>query len=63
MKISDELKVVGSTFSVQLCLNGYVLEVSGRSHDDEWITVKYVAKDRAEFDSLISEVVKIPMEK
>jgi trehalose-6-phosphate synthase len=42
--------------TINICANGYYLEINGKNSDDEWTPVKYVVKT---FDDLIDLVTEI----
>jgi len=55
MKLSDKLEKTEEEVLVKMLDNGYVVEVSGRDHDDEWATVKILCKDLNEVNTLVLE--------
>ena len=50
-KISDKLKVVNESFTVNMYDNGYMIEIGGKDSKDDWKTAKITV---AELDSLIA---------
>jgi hypothetical protein len=55
MKLSDKLEKTEEEVLVKMLDNGYVVEVSGRDHEDEWATVKILCKDLDEVNTLVLE--------
>ena len=39
--------------------NGYMVEVGGRSSNDDWVTAKVLCKDFAELTELIKEAAEM----
>jgi hypothetical protein len=59
MKISDKLKKVNDTISVNICDNGFMVEVSGRDHEDDYNQVKIVCLDLNTVSEIIQEAVEM----
>jgi hypothetical protein len=55
MKISDKLSKVEETVTVQMYDNGFLFEISGRNHEDDWSNVKILCTDLNEISALITE--------
>ena len=55
-KISDKLKVVNESFTVNMYDNGYMIEVGGKDSKDDWKTAKITV---AELDSLIALIKEV----
>ena len=55
MKISEKLQKVNDNLTVYMYDNGYMVEISGRDHDDEWSGVKIVCDSLEQVTTLISE--------
>ncbi len=60
MKISDKLEKIEETVSIQMYDNGFLFEVQGRNHEDEWSTVKILCNDLAEVSNLLTEATTLP---
>lgn len=56
MKIEDKLVKVNDNFSVYMYDNGFMFEVSGRDHNEEWASVKIICGSLEELTALINEV-------
>jgi hypothetical protein len=61
-KVSDKLTKVSECVNVYFYDNAYMVEVSGRSEDDNWIAVKLVCRDLTEVQTLLEEVDSLPKE-
>ena len=57
MKIGDKLMKVDETVTIQMYDNGFLFEVSGRDHDDDWANVKILCNTLEEVTDLIKEAV------
>lgn len=62
MKIADEFKKASDNFSVIRCTNGFMFEVGGRTHDDEWKTLKFVCGNEAELFDYIKQTNALPID-
>ena len=60
--ISDKLTKVNEAFTINMYDNGFMLEISGRDHSDEWANAKIVANDIDELVELIKEAASLPRE-
>ena len=60
--INDKLAKVIDHYSVNMYDNGFMLEISGRDHSDEWANAKIVANDIDELVELIKEAASLPRE-
>ena len=61
-KVSDKLTKVSECVNVYFYDNAYMVEVSGRSEDDNWVAVKLVCRDLTEVQTLLEEVDSLPKE-
>ncbi len=61
-KISDKLAKVGETVNVYFYDNAYMVEVSGRNEEDNWVAAKLVCRDLTEVQTLLEEVDSLPKE-
>jgi hypothetical protein len=59
MKIADKLSKVDETVNVHMYDNGFLVEVSGRDHGDDWANVKILCTSLAEVSELIEEATKV----
>jgi len=60
LKISDKLKKVSENASVYFYDNGYMVEIGGRNHDDDWATVKLMCKSLDEVYTVLNEIDGLP---
>lgn len=60
MKISDKLAKVSDSFSVNMYDNGFMLDISGRTDDEEWGSAKIMCKNIDELVALIKEAGELP---
>ena len=51
--IESKLKLVSDSFTVNMFDNGFMLEISGQNHEDEWEKSKIVCRTLAELYDLI----------
>jgi hypothetical protein len=59
MKISDKLKKINGSLSVNLYDNGYMVEVNGRDSDDDYTDVKIVCLSLKEITDVIAEAMEM----
>lgn len=59
-KIGDKLAKVSECVNVYFYDNAYMVEASGRNHEDDWAGVKLVCKDLDEVQKLLLEVESLP---
>lgn len=60
MRIADKLLKVDDSFSVTMVDNGFVFEIPGRDHDEEWSRVKFIVPTVKELLILIQEAAELP---
>ncbi len=58
--IEPYFKDVDDQFSVSTYENGYVIEVSGRNQDEDWVRHKFVCHTFADFVMTIEDIVISP---
>ena len=61
-KVSDKLTKVSECVNIYFYDNAYMVEVSGRNEDDNWVTAKLVCRDLTEVQTLLEEVDSLPKE-
>ena len=61
-KVSDKLTKVSECVNVYFYDNAYMVEVSGRNEDDNWVAAKLVCRDLTEVQALLEEVDSLPKE-
>ena len=59
MKIADKLAKVDETVNVHMYDNGFLVEVSGRDHADDWSNVKILCNSLVQVTELIEEATVI----
>jgi len=62
-KFSDKLNKTNESVSVYFYDNAYMVEVSGRDDNDDWLTVKLVAKDLDEVAAMLEEIDGLPKDR
>ena len=55
MSIGDKLAKINDNFNVYMYDNGYMLEIGGRDHSDDWCTAKILCNTLEELTNLITE--------
>lgn len=61
MKISDKLHKVNESMVINRYDNGYMIEASGRSVDDEWRNARIMVTSIDEVKTLIEEFGNMPV--
>jgi hypothetical protein len=61
-KVSDKLTRVSECVNVYFYDNAYMVEVSGRNEEDNWVATKLVCRDLTEVQTLLEEVDSLPKE-
>lgn len=59
MQIKDKLDKVNDNFSVQIYDNGFMIEIAGRDHEDNWASAKIMTNDIQELIVLIKEAATL----
>jgi hypothetical protein len=59
-KINNKLAKVDESFTVNRYDNGFMLEISGRDHDDDWATSKIIVSDIEQLIDLVKEAAMLP---
>ena len=54
-KISDKLAKVNDSFTVYMYDNGFMVEIAGNNHKEDWANAKIVCTSLAELVELIQE--------
>ena len=57
MKVSDKLTKVNESFTVNRYDNGYMVDVSGRTADGDYKSVKLVVQNAKELLEVVEEVL------
>jgi hypothetical protein len=59
MNISDKLMKVDETVTIQMYDNGFLFEISGRDHSDDWSNVKILCSSMEDINRLLKEATSI----
>lgn len=59
MKLSDKLAKCSDSLTVNVYDNGYMVEVSGRDHDDEWKTAKIMCPTLEDVYAVLKEAATV----
>jgi hypothetical protein len=59
-KVSDKLSNVNDTFTVSMYDNGYMVEIGGNDHQDNWASSKVLCNTIDVLFEVIKEVVTLP---
>lgn len=57
--VSDKLKRVSESFTINMYDNGFVVEVSGKDADDNWSSAKILANTMDELLALVRETAEM----
>lgn len=58
--IADKLGKIGDSFTVHMYDNGFMLEASGRDHDENWKSAKILCNNPDQLVALVSEAINLP---
>ena len=58
--ISDKLSKVNENFQVYMYDNGFMFEISGRNHAEDWATAKFICATLEDVNALIVEATEMP---
>lgn len=61
-KISTKLAKVNESFTVNRYDNGFMIEVSGKDHNDDWKTSKLMCSTEEELIELVKEAINITLD-
>jgi len=59
-KINFKLTKVNEQFTINMYDNGYMIEVAGRDHEDEWKTAKIIVSSVDDLIELVKEATQLP---
>ena len=62
MKISDKLDKVNDCFSISRYDNGFMIEISGRTAEEDYKTAKLIVKTVDELLDLVKEAVTLKLD-
>jgi hypothetical protein len=60
--ISNKLAKVNESFTVYRYDNGFMIEVSGKDHNDDWKTSKLLCSTEEELIELVKETISITLD-
>jgi hypothetical protein len=60
MSVGEKLAKVNDNFNVYMYDNGFMLEIGGRDHSDDWCTAKILCNSLEELTELIKEATGLP---
>jgi hypothetical protein len=61
-KISDKLSKVNDNFNIYMYDNGYMMEISGRNHSEDWASAKILVTSLDDLVKLITEASEMDRE-
>jgi hypothetical protein len=59
MTVGEKLAKVNDNFNVYMYDNGFMLEIGGRDHSDDWCTAKILCNSLEELTKLIKEATEM----
>lgn len=59
-KISDKLAKVNDSYNVQMYDNGFMFEIGGKDHNDDWKTAKIMCATIDQLTELVKEASDMP---
>ena len=59
-KVSDKLSNVNDNFTVSMYDNGYMVEIGGNDHQDNWAASKIICNTIDDLFEVIKEVATLP---
>ena len=62
MKLSEKLTKINDSFTVNMYDNGYMVEASGRSADEDWASAKIMCQTVEELTAIIEEAATMERE-
>lgn len=62
MKISDKLSKVDRRFSVEICDNGFIIEISGRDDNDDYGHARIMCHDEQDMLTLVEEALNMEID-
>lgn len=61
-KISDKLNKVNDNFTINMYDNGFMMEIGGRDHEDNWTQAKIMVTSLEELNALMKEASEMDRE-
>lgn len=56
----DVYTKINDNYTVTMCENGFVVEVSGERGGESWVTTKYVVSTLEEFKNFVQDLAWMP---
>ena len=56
MNVSDKLNKVTDSFTINMYDNGYMVEIAGGDHDNEWKGAKVLCQNLDEVIAIVTEI-------
>ena len=60
VKISDKLAKINDNYQIYMYDNGFMFEIGGRNHSDDWATAKILVNHTNDLLELINEAAFLP---
>lgn len=61
-KITDKLNKVNDSFTINMYDNGFMMEIGGRDHEDNWTQAKIMVTSLEELNALMKEASEMDRE-
>ena len=58
-KVSDKLAKTNDNFTINMYDNGFMIEIGGRDHKEDWATAKILVSDLDALMALIKEITEM----
>ena len=60
MKVTEKVKKVDDSLTVYMYDNGYMVQISGRDSEDDWVTLKILCDSLEKVNALVAEISALP---
>ena len=60
MKVTDRLKKVDDSLTINMYDNGYMVQITGRDSEDDWVTLKIMCDSLDKVNALVAEISVLP---
>ena len=60
MKVTDRLKKVEDSLTINMYDNGYMVQITGRDSEDDWVTLKIMCDSLDKVNALVAEISVLP---
>jgi hypothetical protein len=58
-QIATAFRKVSESYTVTMCLNGYVIEVNGQDANDEWVTQRLIVNSVEELTDAVHDLAYV----